>query len=133
MKQGHHNITPTIQLKRAYEPPASSDGKRILVERLWPRGISKANAALDGWVKDLAPSTELRKWYNHQPERWDEFQEKYKAELRQNANALAELYHLCEHSKITFIYAASDEQRNSALVLKRFLEDTYAKTIPASR
>ena len=117
----------TIKLKRVYEAPESSDGKRILVERLWPRGVSKSYAELDCWLKEIAPSTDLRKWYNHQLDRWEVFQEKYKAELKQNPDAVSELYRICQHHPVTFVYAARDEQHNSAVVLKDFLEMSKEK------
>ncbi|HEY9746341.1 MAG TPA: DUF488 domain-containing protein [Oculatellaceae cyanobacterium] len=113
----------SIKLKRAYEPPSPSDGKRILVERLWPRGISKEAAALDLWMKEISPSTELRKWYNHQPERWEDFQEKYRAELSSKPDLVQELLHTCQQGPVTFVFAAHDEKRNSAVVLKDFLEN----------
>lgn len=116
----------SIQLKRAYESPTASDGKRILVERLWPRGLSKSDIALDSWLKEIAPSTALRKWYNHDVERWETFQEKYKQELTQKQGPLQSLYDLCQHHPVTFIYAAKDELHNSAVVLKEFLETAVA-------
>ena len=111
-----------IRLKRAYLPPEPEDGLRILVERLWPRGVTKEKAAIDHWLKDIAPSPVLRKWYGHEPEKWPEFQERYRAELAANDDALAQLQGLLEARTVTFIYAAKDEARNSALVLKAFLE-----------
>ena len=111
-----------IKLKRAYERPAKSDGKRILVERLWPRGVTKEAAALDEWMKDIAPSPALRKWYGHDPEKWPEFQKRYLKELAGNAEEIARLGALCAKGVVTFVYAAKDEERNSAAVLKRFLE-----------
>ena len=116
-----------IKLKRAYEPPDASDGKRILVERLWPRGIAKADAALDLWMKDIAPSTELRKWYNHQPERWETFQEKYQQELRGKQEPVDQLLDICRQGPVTFVFAARDEQRNSAVVLRDFLRKAMLK------
>ena len=112
-----------IRLKRAYEPPSPDDGPRYLVERLWPRGVSKEAAALTAWLKDVAPSQELRKWYAHDPTRWPEFQRRYRAELADEAHraALAELRQAARRGPITFVYAAKDEERNSALVLKQFL------------
>ncbi|MCC6350483.1 MAG: DUF488 domain-containing protein [Candidatus Eisenbacteria bacterium] len=110
-----------VLLKRAYEPPAASDGKRILVDRLWPRGIAKAKAKIDLWLKDVAPSTGLRKWFGHDPERWAEFRKRYRAELR-NSPALAELKSLARRSRITLIYAARDEVHNEALLLKQILD-----------
>jgi uncharacterized protein YeaO (DUF488 family) len=111
-----------IQLKRAYEKPARSDGLRILVERLWPRGVSKAKAKIDIWLKDLAPSARLRQWYGHEPERWPEFRKRYLAELKKAGDLTALLRLVTEHSAVTFVYAAADRERNSAIVLKEFLE-----------
>jgi len=111
-----------IRLKRAYEQPGADDGVRILVERLWPRGLTKERAAVDHWIKDVAPSPELRRWYNHEPAKWTEFQRRYLAELRQNKVAVEELRQKCGDGTVTFVYAARDEQHNSALLLKEFLE-----------
>lgn len=111
----------SILLKRAYAAPASSDGKRVLVDRLWPRGLAKAKAALDLWLKDVAPSTELRKWFGHDPAKWAEFQRRYRAELKNNP-ALATLQKMAEQGDITLIFAARDEQHNEAVVLKQVLE-----------
>lgn len=113
---------PKIRLKRAYEAPARDDGLRILVERLWPRGLSKQRAALDCWMKDVAPSSELRRWFHHDPSRWSEFQKRYRAELRQNQEKVEELRQKCRGQTVTLIYAARDEEHNGALVLKDFLE-----------
>jgi uncharacterized protein YeaO (DUF488 family) len=113
-----------IKLKRAYEPASPADGLRILVERLWPRGVSKQKAKIDLWLKDLAPSTELRKWYGHDPVRWPQFRKRYLAELKDQSNLLALLKRVTEERAVTFIYAASDEKRNSALALKEFLEQS---------
>lgn len=114
-----------IRLKRAYDPPAPDDGVRILVERLWPRGVSKEHAALDAWHKDVAPSRELRRWFHHDPARWDEFQQRYRAELQGNPDAVEELRRLCRRGTVTFIYASHDEKHNGALALKTFLEDKH--------
>jgi uncharacterized protein YeaO (DUF488 family) len=112
-----------IGLKRVYEAPAAEDGYRVLVERLWPRGLSKARARVDLWLKEVAPSPELRKWYSHDPQKWAEFQARYRAELRTNP-ALGRLQQLLRaQAQVTFVYAASDEQRNSARVLKQVLEE----------
>jgi uncharacterized protein YeaO (DUF488 family) len=112
----------SIRLKRAYEEPAPDDGLRVLVERLWPRGLSKERAAVDLWMKELAPSPELRRWYNHDASRWDEFQKRYRAELRQKEDLVEELRQKCQSGTVSFVYAARDEERNSALVLKDHLE-----------
>jgi len=94
---------------------------RILVERLWPRGVSRETAALDHWVKDIAPSPDLRKWYGHLPDKWPEFQERYRAELDGNAKAVSELREICANGTVTFVFAAKDELRNSATVLRAYL------------
>jgi len=112
-----------IKLKRVYEPIQPEDGLRILVERLWPRGVSKEKAKIDDWLKEIAPSTELRKWYAHQPERWPAFREKYVEELQAKPEAVSHLRSLCSGQQtVTFIYAARDEAHNSAIVLKHFIE-----------
>lgn len=112
-----------IRLKRVYEEPSRGDGLRVLVERLWPRGVSKERAAIDLWVKELAPSTELRKWFSHDLEKWDEFRARYRAELEQREELLAELQAQVAKGPVTFVFAASDPEHNSALVLKGFLEE----------
>ena len=112
-----------IKLKRAYEKPARDDGERILVERLWPRGLSKLQAKVDLWLKDVAPSAELRKWFGHDPDKWDEFRRLYQKELRGKDDLIKLLKRKAKAGTITLIYAARDEERNSALVLKRFLQE----------
>jgi uncharacterized protein YeaO (DUF488 family) len=109
-----------VMLKRAYEPPTKTDGERILVDRLWPRGLAKAKAGIDLWLKDIAPSTELRQWFGHEPEKWPEFKKRYRAELKSNP-ALAELQALSRRGKITLVYAARDQLHNEAVVLKQLL------------
>ena len=111
-----------IRHKRAYDEPSKQDGMRILVERLWPRGVSKEKAAVDLWLKDLAPSTELRKWYGHDPEKWDEFRKRYWSELGEKGDLLMLLKHRTTEGTVTFVFAASDEERNSAVALKEYLE-----------
>ena len=111
-----------IRLKRAYEKPTPDDGLRVLVERLWPRGLSKERAAVDVWMKEVAPSPELRRWYHHDTARWGEFQERYRAELRQKGDVVEELRRECRGKTVTFVYAARDEEHNSALVLRDYLE-----------
>jgi uncharacterized protein YeaO (DUF488 family) len=122
MKQAGRKKGMTIQLKRAYEPAQKQDGVRLLVERLWPRGLTKEKAAIDEWFKDVAPSPELRKWYGHDPAKWEAFRKRYLAELRGNAEAVDRLRKRVKEGPVTFIYAAKDEKRNSALLLKKFLE-----------
>ena len=110
-----------LKLKRVYDPPAPEDGTRILVDRLWPRGLKKGDAAIDRWMKEIAPSTELRKWFDHDPERWAEFQRRYKHELYEHALELEELRALASKSKVTLLFAARDEQHNDAVVLQEVL------------
>jgi uncharacterized protein YeaO (DUF488 family) len=113
---------PAIKLKRVYDKPATSDGYRVLVDRIWPRGVSKKAAAVDLWAKDLAPSTELRKWFGHDPERWAEFAKRYRAELKPRRDAVAELRATCRSRRVTLLFGAADVRHNQAVVLKRILE-----------
>ncbi len=110
-----------IKLKRAYEKPSPADGTRILVDRLWPRGVSKEKASLDGWMKEIAPSTELRKWFAHDPKRWEEFRRRYGEELRGHPERLEELRSLARKGTLTLVYAAHDEAHNDAVVLREVL------------
>src|SRR6185312_3287553 len=110
-----------IKLKRAYNPPSPRDGKRILVDRLWPRGIKKSDAAIDRWIRDIAPSTELRRWFGHRPERWPEFERRYRAELRCRPELLDEIRAAARAGPVTLVYAARDEAHNDAVVLKELL------------
>ncbi|MFM9843228.1 MAG: DUF488 domain-containing protein [Dongiaceae bacterium] len=114
-------VKPDIHLKRAYDPPAAADGLRILVERLWPRGLTRGRAKIDHWCKEVAPSPELRKWFGHDPARWPEFQKRYRAELKANAAEVARLEGLCAGRRVTFVFAARDEAMNSAMLLRGFL------------
>lgn len=112
-----------IALKRVYDAASAADGYRVLVERLWPRGVSKARARVDLWLKDAAPSPALRRWYDHDPGKWTEFTRRYVAELRANPDALAPLRaRLAGDTRVTFVFASRETQRNSAAVLKDFLE-----------
>lgn len=110
-----------IQLKRAYETPSRKDGFRILVDRLWPRGLTKERAAVGLWLKDVAPSTELRQWFGHDPARWREFQARYRKELGKKKDSLALLKHNSKGHTVTLVYGARDEEHNAALVLKQVL------------
>jgi uncharacterized protein YeaO (DUF488 family) len=110
------------KLKRVYEEPSDEDRFRVLVERLWPRGVSKERAGLDLWLKDVAPSPELRKWYGHDTAKWKEFQQRYVAELKDNHDSVQILRDKAKEGTVTLVYASHDEEHNSALVLKRFLE-----------
>ena len=112
-----------ISLKRVYETPSESGGPRILVERLWPRGLSKEKAAIDHWPREVAPSPALRRWFGHRRERWPEFQDRYRAELNANTDAVRALTALCDAGPVTFVFAARDTERNGAIALKRYLEE----------
>ena len=111
-----------IQIKRAYEEPTPGDGTRILVDRLWPRGLTKEKAKVDLWLKDIAPSTELRKWFAHDPARWTEFQARYHEELKHNPEALSLLKEAAAKGPATLIYGARDQQHNEAVVLQKLLK-----------
>lgn len=115
----------SIQLKRVYDPPEETDGERLLVDRLWPRGVRKDAARLSAWLKELAPSEELRRWFDHDPSRWLEFQERYRAELGEADKALLvqELTRKARNQQITLLYAAHDKSRNNAIVLKEVIEE----------
>jgi uncharacterized protein YeaO (DUF488 family) len=111
-----------IKVKRAYEKPAKDDGIRILVDRLWPRGITKQAAKIDLWLKEIAPSTELRKWFHHDPAQWTEFKKRYLAELKKNKEPVTALKAELKKGTVTLIYSAKDEEHNQALVLKEWFE-----------
>jgi len=113
-------MSPDVRIKRAYEPAADDDGQRVLIDRLWPRGVSKDKAKLDEWLKDVAPSADLRKWFNHEPERWPEFQRRYLRELHANP-ALATLRAIAAKGRLTLVYGAKDEAHNDAVVLAALL------------
>jgi uncharacterized protein YeaO (DUF488 family) len=110
-----------IRLKRAYLPPAPEDGVRVLVDRLWPRGVSKADGEIDHWMKELAPSTELRRWFGHDASRWDEFCRRYKAELSSKSDLLEELRGLARSGPLTLVFGARDGIHNQAVVLRDIL------------
>jgi uncharacterized protein YeaO (DUF488 family) len=111
-----------IKLKRAYEKASKKDGERILVERLWPRGMTKEAARVDLWLKEIAPSAELRKWFAHDPEKWAEFCKRYRSELKVKTDLIDLLKKKAKVATVTFVYAARDTERNSALLLKEFIE-----------
>jgi uncharacterized protein YeaO (DUF488 family) len=111
-----------IAIKRVYEKASRTDGRRILVDRIWPRGLTKADAAIDDWLKALAPSSALRTWFNHDPARWTEFQRRYARELDADPEGLAELRHHVKAGPVTLVYAARDELHNNAVALKHYLE-----------
>ena len=114
-------MTGKLRLKRAYEPAAEGDGRRVLVDRIWPRGVSKDEARIDLWLKEVAPSTALRQWFGHKPERWAEFRKRYRHELDNNGDAVAKLRALARRGAVTLLYAARDTEHNQAVVLADFL------------
>jgi uncharacterized protein YeaO (DUF488 family) len=113
----HARKDDVLRLKRVYEPAARSDGRRILVDRLWPRGLSKERAALDEWMKEIAPSAELRRWFAHDPDKWPEFQKRYRQELRARADLVREIATRASRGRVTLVYGARDEAHNEAVVL----------------
>ena len=119
-------VADNIRLKRAYERPAEDDGKRILIDRLWPRGVTKSAAAIDQWVKEIAPSTALRKWFGHDPARWEEFRRRYTAEIRERPDELRDLREQARQGPITLVYSAHDEAHNDAVVLRDILLEQAA-------
>lgn len=116
------NARMTILIKRAYESPAKEDGYRILVDRLWPRGISKEKAKIDFWPKELAPSNELRRWYGHDPEKWPEFKVRYFTEIAANPELVRELLSYIREGTVTFVYSSQEQTLNNALALKEYIE-----------
>ena len=120
-----------IQLKRVYDPPERTDGKRILVDRLWPRGLSRDSAKVDFWTKNVAPSAELRKWYGHDPDKWEEFKSRYFAELRKNKDDVKHLLSYVGTGTVTFVYGSKEQHINNAVALKAYLETDAEGQQPA--
>lgn len=116
-----------IQIKRAYVPAARSDGTRILVERLWPRGVKKSDLPIESWIKDVAPSTSLRKWFSHDPAKWEQFRQKYFEELKSNPEAWQPLLKASRRGTLTLIYSSHDEEHNNAVALRDFLQSRLRK------
>ena len=113
-----------IKIKRAYESPSDDDGYRILVDRLWPRGISKEKAKIDFWPKELAPSTELRRWYGHDSEKWSEFKSRYFSELDSNPEMVDKLLNYAGKRTVTFVYSSKEQRLNNAVALKEYVESS---------
>jgi uncharacterized protein YeaO (DUF488 family) len=111
-----------IALKRAYDPPAPGDGRRVLVDRIWPRGIARDDLRIDAWLKELAPSAGLRKWFGHDPKKWEQFKERYFRELEKCPDALAQLVQMAKAGRLTFVFGARDTEHNNAVALKEELE-----------
>ena len=119
-----------IRIKRAYEPSARGDGRRLLVERLWPRGMRKEALLLDGWLKEVAPSTELRKWFSHRVDRWVEFQRRYRRELSAHSDAWSPILEASRRGPVTLVYSAHDPEHNAAVVLRDYLTRRALKRAP---
>ena len=117
-----------VWIRRAYEPPGRNDGYRVHVDRLWPRGVSKADARLDDWVRDLAPSTALRQWFGHDPRRWEEFGQRYRAELADHADAVSRLVEVARHRRLTLVFGARDTEHNDAVVLREVIDAALARS-----
>ena len=117
----HPQKTLEVRIKRAYEPSSPHDGVRVLVDRLWPRGVSKSDAAIERWMKEIAPSAQLRRWFGHDPARWNEFQHRYRGELEGKTELLRELRGMGRDRALTLVYSAHDEQHNQAVVLRDLL------------
>lgn len=117
----HSKAAAEVRIKRAYEPPSPHDGARVLVDRLWPRGLKKADAGISQWMKEIAPSNELRKWFGHDPTRWEEFRRRYKAELAKKRELVGQLRELAREGPLTLVYSAHDEAHNQAVVLRETL------------
>jgi uncharacterized protein YeaO (DUF488 family) len=120
-------------LKRVYEPKAASDGRRILIDRLWPRGLSKRKVAIDDWMKELAPSTELRRWFAHDPRKWAEFQKRYKLELRARADLVDKIAKRVLRGRVTLVYGARDQAHNDAVVLSAVIRRRISRSSAAKR
>ena len=116
-----HEFEPGVRIKRVYEEPAATDGFRVLVDRLWPRGLTRKKAALDAWAKDIAPTPALRKWFGHEPERFSEFRERYRAELRGHRDEIAVLHERAKQQPVTLLYGARDPTVNHATVLRELI------------
>ncbi|HEU4617813.1 MAG TPA: DUF488 domain-containing protein [Gammaproteobacteria bacterium] len=122
-----------IRTKRVYDPPDAADGARVLVDRVWPRGVRKESAKLALWLKEIAPSTELRRWFGHDPERWEEFRRRYRAELERNGEAVARLRELAKRGRVTLVYSARDTEHNQAVALADFLASARPSRSAASK
>lgn len=123
---------PMVQIKRAYESPSKQDGARFLVERLWPRGVKKEALRIEAWLKEVAPSTELREWFQHDPAKWTEFRKRYARELENNPQSWQPLLERARRGRVTLIYSAHDTEHNNAVVLKDFLERKMKPTTKAA-
>src|SRR6516225_8898609 len=122
-----------IKLKRVYDPAAAADGKRFLVERLWPRGVKKTDLKMDAWLKDVAPSTALRQWFGHDPGKWKEFQRRYFRELKVHADVIEPIVEAAHRGSVTLLYSSHDQEHNNAVALKSYLEELVGAGFSRSR
>ena len=116
-------MSDRVWIRRAYDEPTNNDGYRVLVDRVWPRGVSKEDAQLDEWCKQIAPSTELRKWFGHDPERWEEFRSRYRAELSDRDDLVEALVERTRHRRVTLVFGAKDTEHNQAVVLAELIDE----------
>jgi uncharacterized protein YeaO (DUF488 family) len=123
----------TVKLKRVYDPPKPADGFRVLVDRLWPRGVSKSSARIDLWLKEIAPSAALRKWFGHDALKWDAFRARYFRELQKNPKAVAQLNEIIRNGPVTLLFAAQDQEHNNAVALKEYLESGHGHSRQAPK
>lgn len=117
----------SVRIKRIYDAPSTDDGYRVLVDRVWPRGLSKKEARLDRWLKEIAPSTELRRWFAHDPSRWSEFRRRYRGELEKSPALIQEIAEKAQSGPVTLLFSARDQQHNQAVVLREWLEEWLGK------
>jgi uncharacterized protein YeaO (DUF488 family) len=132
-RQSRQKEFAMIHLKRAYDAAKSTDGTRLLIERLWPRGVKKTSLKIKSWIKDVAPSTELRKWFSHDPAKWDKFRSRYFKELRANPAGWEPIVEAARHGTVTLIYSSHDTEHNNAVALQAFLQRRMHKKAPAHR
>lgn len=125
-----HRVTDfmPIKVKRVYEEPSKNDGKRVLVDRLWPRGLTKEQAKVDEWLRDLAPSAELRKWFEHDPAKWTDFRKRYWRELDKSPDLVSRLAEECQGQMVTFVFSSKEEKLNNAVALKEYIESSAKQT-----
>jgi uncharacterized protein YeaO (DUF488 family) len=121
VRMSHSKDASEVTIKRAYEPASARDGTRILIDRLWPRGVKKADAGISKWMKEIAPSNELRKWFGHDPARWQEFRRRYGVELKDKRELVGQLRDVAREGRLTLVYSAHDEAHNQAVVLRELL------------
>jgi uncharacterized protein YeaO (DUF488 family) len=121
VRMSHSKDASEVTIKRAYEPASARDGTRILIDRLWPRGVKKADAGISQWMKEIAPSNELRKWFGHDPARWQEFRRRYRVELKDKRELVGQLRDVAREGRLTLVYSAHDEAHNQAVVLRELL------------